>query len=220
MRSARWPIAGIVATAVALTALPLGLGTAANAAGTKTWHVLSADKVEGSRITLDIAQSVDPAISSTSYGKGGEANIEKCELVRTERITVARHTRWDTSGARKGITLIMQFNNVTAAQDIFKRAKNKYLPCTAETFGYEYPARVDVKSAFLKKKKELRLAWAIYEDATKTSTLKANGLTIKRAGAALIITRSTTQSLSTINQITNSKLTARQFARYKAVAFF
>jgi len=216
VRSKR-PIVGVIVTALVMGAATLG--AAPVNAGTKTWHQLKAADVERTRITLDIAKSIDPAIDSILYGKGGEANFEHCTFNRTEQVSVARHTRWD-AGARKGITLIMQFNNLADAQAIFQRAKNNYLPCTPATFGYKYPARVDVKGSYLKTKKVLRLQWAIYDDASKAVTLKANGLAIKRQGMALIITRSTTQNLATINQPVNTKLTLRQGLRYKAAAFF
>ena len=216
MRSVRGTITATVATALVLGAVPL-MVSPATAAG-KSWHILRADKIEDTRITYDIAHAVDGAITSIAYSKGGEANFEHCGFNRTEHISVARNTRWD-AGARHGITLIMQFGNVAAAQGVFKRAKNHYLSCTAASFGYDFPDRVKVKGSYIKKKKELRLQWAIYEDATQTSTLKANGLAIKRQGAALIITRSTTQSYSTLKQATNSKLTGRQGARYKAAAY-
>ena len=217
MTSFRSSIVATLATALAVVAAPMTVAPAA--AGTATWHILRADKVEETRITLEIAQSVDPSITAITYGTGGEANIEQCGFDRIEQISVARHTKWD-AGDRKGVTLIMQFNSVTDAQAAFQRAKSAYLSCTPETFGYRYPARVDVSAAYLTKKKELRLQWAIYSDSTKTTTLKANGLAIKRQGAALIITRSTTQDLSTINGAVNGQLTARQGARYKAAAYF
>ncbi len=204
-------------TALAVVAAPLTVSPAA--AGTPTWHVLHAAQVEATRITLENAQAIDPSISAITYGTGGEANFEQCGLQRTEPISVARNTKWD-AGDRHGVTLIMQFTTITDAQTIFTRAKSKYVSCTPDTFGYRYPARVDVKGSYLKKKHELRLQWAIYSDATKTTTLKANGLAIRRQGAALIITRSTTQNLTTINQPVNSLLTAKQGERYKAAAYF
>ncbi|MEO8329406.1 MAG: hypothetical protein ABI586_05315 [Candidatus Nanopelagicales bacterium] len=216
MRSVRGKFVVAMASTLMLSALPLVVSPAS--AGTKTWHILHADKVENSRITYDIAHAVDSAIASIAYSKGGEANFEHCGFTRTEHISVARNTRWE-AGARHGITLIMQFRRVAAAKGVFQRAKNHYLACTRGNFGYKYPTRVSVKGAYIKKQKQLRLQWAIYDDATHTSTLKANGIALKREGAALIITRSTTQNLSTITQSTNSKLTARQGARYKAVAF-
>jgi hypothetical protein len=213
----RRSIVATLVTALAVVAAPMTLSPAA--AGTPTWHKLHAAKVEAARITLGDAQAIDPSISAITYGTGGEANFEQCGFTRTEQISVARHTNWD-AGPRKGTTLIMQFNTITDAQAVIARAKSMYVPCTPATFGYRYPARVDVKGVYLKTRKELRLQWAIYSDATHTTTLKANGLTIKRQGMALIITRSTTQNLSTINQLVNSQLTAKQGALYKAAAFF
>ena len=215
MRSAR-PIVGAVVVAIAVAAT--GLALPAQAVD-KTWHKLRADEIERSRITLDIAKSVDNAIDTINPGKGGEANIEKCGVERTQGISVARNTRWD-AGNRNGIVLIMQMKNQRGAKRLFNITKNKYLACTPENFGYDFPPRVKVNGRFIEKKKEIRLQWAIYEDATQTSTLKANGLTIRRMGLALIITRSTTQDLSTIKQSVNSQLTAKQSIRYKAAAFF
>ena len=114
----------------------------------------------------------------------------------------------------------MQMKNKRGAKRLFNITKNRYLACTPANFGYDFPPRVKVNGRFIEKKKEIRLQWAIYEDATQTSTLKANGLTIRRMGLALIITRSTTQDLSTIKQSVNSQLTAKQSIRYKAAAFF
>jgi len=215
VRSAR-PIVGAVVVAIAVAATALG---APAQAGDKTWHKLRADEIERSRITLDIAKGVDNAIDSINYGKGGEANIEKCGVNRTQGISVARNTRWD-AGARKGIVLVMQMKNQRGAKRLFNMTKNRYIACEPETFGYDFPPRVDVNGRFIAKKGEIRLQWAIYEDSTQTSTLKANGLTIRRMGLALIITRSTTQDISTIKQSTNSALTAKQSIRYKAAAFF
>ncbi|HVQ17926.1 MAG TPA: hypothetical protein VMT27_02680 [Actinomycetes bacterium] len=203
------------ATAAALGAATLGVGSAG--AATETWHVLTASQVESTRITLTMAQQIDSTISAIVYGKGGQANFEKCGLVRTERISVARNTRW-TAPDREGITLIMQLSSVTDSQALFARARTAYLACTPATFGYKYPARVDVTGSWLTKKKELRLRWTIYSDATKTTTKKADGLTIRRQGAALIITRSESPSAATVNQGVNSLLTTKQAARYRAVA--
>jgi len=215
--SVRRSIVATLVTALAVAATPIIVSPAA--AGTATWHVLRAAKVEATRITLENAQAIDPSISAITYATGGEANTEQCGFVRTELTSVARHTKW-VAGSRTGVTLIMQFRNLTDAQTVFQRAKSIYVPCTPQTFGYRYPARVDVTGSYLRKRHELRLQWAIYSNATKTTTLKANGLAIRRQGAALIITRSTTQSLSTINQPINSLLTTKQGERYKAAAYF
>jgi hypothetical protein len=215
--SVRGSIVATLVTVLAVAAAPMTVSPAA--AGTPTWHILRAGKVEAARLTLENAQAIDPSISAIVYGTGGEANTEQCGFSRTEQISVARHTKWD-AGSRTGITLIMQFKTVEAAQTVFARAKSLYVPCTPQTFGYRYPARVDVTGSYARKKHELRLQWAIYSDATKTTTLKANGLAIKRQGAALIITLSTTQSLSTINQPINSKLTGKQGELYRTAAYF
>jgi hypothetical protein len=215
--SVRRSIVATLVTALAIGAAPMTVPPAA--AGTATWHALRAAKVEAARITLENAQAIDPTISAIIYGTGGEANTEQCGFNRTEQISVARHTKWD-AGSRTGVTLIMQFQSIVDAQTVFTRMKNLYVPCTNQTFGYRYPARVDVTGKYLTKRHELRLQWAIYSDATKTTTLKANGLAIKRQGAALLITRSTTKDLATINQPINSQLTAKQSERYKAAAYF
>ena len=215
MRSAR-PIVGAVVIAIAVAATALGVPAQA---ADKTWHKLRADEIERSRITLDIAKSVDNAIDTINPGKGGEANIEKCGVNRSQGISVARNTRWD-AGNRHGIVLIMQMKNIRGAKRLFNITKNKYVACTPDTFGYDFPPRVKVNGRYVAKKNEVRLQWAIYEDSTQTSTLKANGITLRRMGLALIITRSTTQDITTIKQATNSKLTAKQAIRYKAAAFF
>ena len=201
----------------AATALTVGLLTVPAAAGGKSWHVLDAAGVKQTRITLNVAQSIDPRISTLRRGTGGEGNIEKCGVVRTQRISQSRHTRW-SAAKRKGITLVMQMKRVRGAKSLFRQAREKLTGCSAIDF--PSPSRTRATGTYAKDKKELRLKWAIYTDSTRTVTKTANGLAIRRAGAAIIITRSTTNNLKTIKQKTNSKLTSRQVNRYKRAAFF
>jgi hypothetical protein len=114
----------------------------------------------------------------------------------------------------------LQFRDIVDGGSAFTRLKQAYVNCTSETFGGTPPAnRVTVKGSFLKKKKQLRLTWAIYTSSAKTETLRAEGLAVKRAGGALIITRSITKDITTLRTDVNQALTARQFAKYKAAAF-
>lgn len=214
MKSVRWSAVAAAAAGLLLGVLPAGPA----GAGTSTWHVLSASAVDQTRLTQAQITAIDPNITTVTYGTGGEANFEKCGLQRTEKLSLARNTQWE-AGARTGIILIMQFTNVTDAQSIFDRARTAYVNCTPATFDND-PNIVSVKGSYVSTKKELRLQWAVYADAAKTITKKANGITIRRAGASLIITRSSTQDLATIKQPINSKLTGKQYASYRSAAFF
>jgi hypothetical protein len=192
---------------------------AATAATTKTWHIVGADVVEQARLTEAAITGVDSTISTVEYRKGGEGNIEVCGFLRTERISASRQARWTAPG-RTGSTLILQFRDIVDGGNAFTRLKQAYVNCTPESFGGTAPAnRVTVKGSFLRKKKQLRLGWAIYTSSAKTETLRAEGLAVKRAGGALIITRSITKDITTLNHAVNQQLTARQFGKYKAVAF-
>ena len=210
-----------------LTTVGVLLSTAALAAsltpgavaGTKTWHILPGDKVEQARLTESVIKNIDGSITTVEYRKGGEGNIEVCGFQRTERISVSRQARW-TAGDRKGSTVILQFRNVADGGSAFTRLKQAYLGCTAESFGYKHPDRVTVKASFLKKKKQVRLLWAIYTSAAKTEMQRAEGLAIKRAGGSLIITRSVTKDFTTLKPTVNQALTARQFGKYKAAAYY
>ncbi len=210
------PLRAVLALSAA-SALAIGLLTVPAAAGSKSWHILDAAGVKKTRITLKVAQAVDPQISTLQKGTGGEGNIEKCGVVRTQGISQSRHTRWK-AGRRSGITLAMQLKRVRGAKVLFRQAKQKFIGCSAADF--PSPSRTKAKGVFNKDKKELQLKWAIYTDTTRTVTKTANGLAIRRAGAAIIITRSTTHNLKTVKQLTNSKLTNRQTSRYRNAAFF
>lgn len=207
---------GVLLSTAALTA---SLTPGAVAGTAKTWHILPVDKVEQARLTEDVIKSIDGSITTVEYRKGGEGNIEVCGFQRTEQISVSRQARW-TAGERKGSTLILQFRNVVDGGSAFTRLKQAYLGCTADTFGYKHPDRVTVKPTFLKKKKQVRLLWAIYTSAAKTEVQRAEGLAIKRAGGALIITRSITKDFTALKPTVNQALTARQFGKYKAAAYF
>ncbi len=208
--------AGVLLSTVAVAAT---LAPAASAVTTKTWHIVGADVVENARLTDTVIKGVDSSITTVEYRKGGEGNIEVCGFQRTEHISASRQARWTTPD-RTGSTLILQFRDIVDGGNAFTRLKQAYVNCTADTFGGTAPAnRVTVKGSYSKKKKQLKLGWAIYTSAAKTETLRAEGLAVKRAGGALIITRSITKDITTLNPAVNQRLTARQFAKYKAVAF-
>lgn len=203
---------------IAAAALTASLAPASTAATNKTWHILGIDAVEQARLTEEAIKNIDNAITTVEFRKGGEGNIEICGFERTEKISVSRQARWD-AGARKGSTLILQFRQIVDGGNAFTRLKQAYLNCTPDTFGYKHPDRVTVKAAFLKKSKQLRMQWAIYTSAAKTETQRAEGLAIKRAGGALIITRSITKDITKLRPDINKTLTGRQFAKYKAAAY-
>jgi len=208
--------AGVLLSTVAVVA---AVAPAATAVTTKTWHIVGADVVENARLTESVIKGVDSSITTVEYRKGGEGNIEVCGFQRTEHISASRQARWTTPD-RIGSTLILQFRDIVDGGNAFTRLKQAYVNCTADTFGGTAPAnRVTVKGSYSKKKKQLKLGWAIYTSSAKTTTLRAEGLAVRRAGGALIITRSITKDITTLRPDVNRALTARQFAKYKAVAF-
>ncbi|MCZ3385525.1 MAG: hypothetical protein LH630_00805 [Actinomycetia bacterium] len=219
MARIRWralPTAGVL---LATGALVASLAPLATAGTTTTWHIVAADVVESARLAEDVIKGIDSTITTVEYRKGGEGNIEVCGFERTERISSSRQARWTASG-RVGSTLILQFQAVVDGTNAFARLKQAYLNCTADSFGGTAPAdRVTVKGTFSKRKKQLKLTWALYTSSAKTETVRAEGLAIKRAGGALIITRSITKDITTLNGAVNQQLTARQFAKYKAAAY-
>jgi|tagenome__1003787_1003787.scaffolds.fasta_scaffold20974011_4 hypothetical protein len=193
----------------------------ASVAGTQVWHILGVTPVENARLTQDVIQGVDPSIQTVEYRKGGEGNIQICGFQRTEHISVSRQERWTTSGTRIGSTLILQFGHVVDGGSAFKRLQQFYSACTPAMF--TKPDRTSVTYSYNKKKKQIRMVWALYTTNTKTNVQRAEGLAIKRAGGALIITRSIikdTTDTSGLRTDINSILTARQFAKYKAAAYF
>ena len=206
-----------LAAAIVLAFAPAASGqTHARAA---EWHVLEATDVEAARLTEDVVMSTDPNVTSTSLRKGGQGNIEICGFDRTEPISVSRQIRWD-AGERWGATTILQLQSFAAGGTAFARMKKAYVACTPAKFGGTAdPANVTVKGSYAKKKKTLRIDWALYSDAAHTNTLRAEGLSVKRAGAALIITRSITKDATVLRDDISLSLTTRQFAKYKAAAY-
>jgi hypothetical protein len=191
--------------------------TPAQAAG--SWHIVSATDVENARLTASAVQDLDGSINFVEYRKGGEGNIEVCGFDRTEHISASRQTRW-ASPSRSGSTLILQFRQLVEGGTAFSRMRQTYAACTPDQFAK--PDKTTVKYSYLKKKKQIRLVWALYTTTTKTEVQRAEGLAIKRAGGALIITRSIVKDVPDTTPLktdVNSQLTARQFAKYKAVAF-
>lgn len=208
--------AGVLLSTVAVAA---SMAPAVTAATTKTWHIVGSDVVENARLTEEAIKGVDSSITTVEYRQGGEGNIEVCGFQRTEHISASRQARW-TAPDRTGSTLILQFRDVVDGGNAFKRLKQAYVNCTADTFGGTAPAnRVTVNGSYSKKKKQLKLRWAIYTSSAKTETLRAEGLAVKRAGGALIITRSITKDITTLNLPVNKQLTEGQFGKYKAAAF-
>ncbi len=211
---ARWlTTAGVLLSTAALTA-PM---TPAYAAG--TWHILAADAVENARLTADAITNVDGSINTVEFRKGGEGNIEICGFQRTEQISASRQVRWGAPD-RTGSTLILQFRNVVDGGSAFSRLRQAYAACTPAQFAK--PLRTTVKYSYLLKKKQIRMVWALYTTNAKTQVQRAEGLSIKRAGGALIITRSIVKDVpDTTNLKTNINLalTAKQFGKYKAAAF-
>jgi hypothetical protein len=205
--------AGAVLGAVVLAA-PL---TPAQAAG--TWHIVSSTDVENARLSAAAIQAIDGSINSVEDRKGGEGNIEICGFQRTERISASRQVRW-ASPSRTGSTLILQFRNVVDGGTAFSRLRQTYSACTPNQFAR--PDRITVRYSYLKKPKQIRMVWALYTSAAKTEIQRAEGLAIKRAGGALIITRSIVKDVpdtTGLKTSVNQKLTARQFSKYKATAF-
>ena len=149
------------------------------------------------------------------FRKGGEGNVEVCGFERTEKISVSRQSRWDT-GDRQGTTTIMQFRAITDGGTAFSRLKQAYLGCSSADM--KFPDKTDVRSRFLKKKKQMRLVWTLYTSPAKITVQRAEGLAVKRAGGAMIVTRSITKGKSDVRPGINTKLTARQYTKYKAAA--
>ena len=206
-------VAGVLLTTAALTA-PL---LPAHAAG--SWHIIGTDQVENARLTEAQIKGVDGSINTVEYRKGGEGNIELCGFQRTERISASRQARWATP-ARTGSTLILQFRNVNDGGTAFSRLRQAYAACTPQQFAK--PDKTTVRYSYLKRKKQVRLIWALYTTPAKTLIQRAEGLAIKRAGGALIITRSIVKDVVSTDPLktsTNQALTARQFSKYRAAAF-
>lgn len=190
-------------------------------AGTKTWHILPVDKVEQARLTEDVIKNIDGSITTVVYRQGGVGNIEICGFDRTEQISASRQARWTTASTRTGSTLIMQFRNVVDGGSAFTRLKQTYQSCTSDDF--QKPDRTTVNYSFLKKKKQIRMVWALYTTAEKTAIQRAEGLSIKRAGGALIVTRTIVKDVAGTAALKMKKsvaLTTRQFGKYKVAAFY
>lgn len=209
----------LTATGVLLSTAALTASLApAHAAG--SWHIVPIDVVENARLTEAVIKSIDGSINTVEYRKGGEGNIEVCGFDRTERISVSRQARWNAPG-RVGSTVILQFRNLVDGGSAFSRMRQAYAACTPQEFAK--PDKTTVKYTYLKKKKQVRLVWALYTTPEKTEIQRAEGLAIKRAGGALIITRSIVKDVTTTTPLkttTNLQLTARQFSKYKTAAFF
>ena len=184
-----------------------------------SWHILDATGVENARLTAAAIQAVDSSIDTVEFRKGGEGNIEVCGFQRTEHISVSRQARW-SSPSRTGSTLILQLANITDGGSAFSRLRQSYAACTPDQF--TKPDRTTVNYRYLKKKKQIRLVWALYATSSKTAVQRAEGLAIKRAGGALIITRSIVKDVpdtSPLKTAVNQKLTAKQFSKYKTAAY-
>jgi hypothetical protein len=208
---------GVLLSTAALTASL----TPGAVAGTKTWHILPVDKVEQARLTEAVIKNIDASITTVEFRKGGVGNIEICGFDRTEPISASRQARWTTAGTRGGTTLIMQFKKVADGGAAFTRLKQTYQSCTSADF--QKPERTTVRYSFLKKKKQIRMVWALYTTAEKTEIQRAEGLSIKRAGGALIVTRTIVKDVADTTPLKMDKsvaLTARQFGKYKAAAYF
>lgn len=205
--------AGIYAL-VAAVALTASLIPGAAAAG-KKWHIISPDQVAKARLSKTAVKTIDPTIKTVVLRKGGEGNVEVCGFQRTEKISVSRQSRWDT-GDRQGTTTIMQFRAVVDGGAAFSRLKQAYLGCTPADF--DRPDRTDVKARFLEKKRQMRLVWTLWTSAAKTTVQRAEGLAVTRAGGALIITRSITKDRSDVRPGINTKLTDRQYEKYRTAA--
>jgi len=207
-------VTGVLLSTAALTASL----TPAHAAG--SWHIVPADVVENARLTESAIKNVDGSINTVEYRKGGEGNIEVCGFDRTERISVSRQARWNAPG-RVGSTVILQFKQLVDGGSAFSRMRQAYAACTPQDFAK--PDRMTVRYTFVRKKKQIKLVWALHTTNEKTLIQRAEGLAIKRAGGALIITRSIVRDVVTTTPLkigTNLTLTAKQFTKYKNAAFF
>jgi len=205
---------GVLLTSAALTA------SLAPAQAAGSWHIVGTDVVENARLTETAIKAVDGSIDTVEYRKGGEGNIEVCGFDRTERISVSRQARWAATG-RTGSTLILQFKNLVDGGTAFSRLRQTYAACTPQQFAK--PDRITVRYTYLKKKKQIRLVWALYTTDQKDLIQRAEGLAIKRAGGALIITRSIIKDktdTTSLKTATNLQLTGKQFTKYKSAAFF
>jgi hypothetical protein len=209
--------AGVVVATAALTATLAPPSTA----GSGSWHILSPERVEDARLTETAFKEIDASITTVEFRKGGQGNIEVCGYDRTERISASRQSRWDTTTSRTGRTLILQYKKVRQGKSAFNRLKQTYADCTSDNFAK--PERVTVNYQFLKKKKQARLVWALYKTDAKTDIQRAESLLVKRAGGALIITRAIVRDVTTTGPLKtklNAKMTARQFKKYKGIAYF
>ena len=59
---------------------------------------------------------------------------------------------------------------------------------------------------------------AIYTSAEQTEVKRAEALAVRRAGGALIVTRSINRESTVVRPKINGKLTARQFEKYARAA--
>jgi hypothetical protein len=205
------------AAILTLTALVATLAPTAAVAAKKTWHILPAASVAEARLAKKVIKRIDPTITRVVYRNGGEGNVEVCGYVRTEKISASRKAQW-RAGDRKGRTLIMQYQRVVAGKKAFKRLKRTYLNCDATSFGYKFPDRVTVSSRYVKKQRQMRLRWAIYTSAEMTEVKRAEALAVRRAGGALIVTRSINRESTVVKPKINGKLTARQYEKYEKAA--
>jgi hypothetical protein len=218
VRTRTFTTVGVLLSTAALTA---SLTPGAVAGTSKTWHILPVDKVEQARLTEDVIKNIDGSITTVTYRQGGVGNIEICGFDRTEQISASRQARWTTASTRSGSTLIMQFRNIVDGGSAFTRLKQTYQSCTSDDF--QRPERTTVNYSFLKKKKQIRMVWALYTTAEKTEIQRAEGLSIKRAGGALIVTRTIVKDVAGTASLKMKKsvaLTARQFGKYKTAAYY
>lgn len=218
---ARAKVCSLTAAAVLVSSVALvaSVAPATSAAAPGTWRVIGADAVGGARLTERAIKGIDPSIEAVQYRKGGEGNVEVCGFLRTERISSSRQARWSAAG-RTGSTVIVQFREVGEGKSAFNRLKQAYLNCTPDSFGGTTPAdRITVNGTYSETTKQMKLVWAIYTSSSQTETLRAEGLAVRRAGGALIITRSITKDVTALRPKVSKELTSRQFDKYKAAAF-
>jgi hypothetical protein len=194
----------------------LPIGTAS--ARAKVWHVLDFIPLEGTLLADTTLMTIDPSIQSAVERKGGQGNIEVCGFDRTEGISTSRQMRWD-AGDRWGSVVVMQLKTIDDGAAAFSRLKKAYVGCTPAKFGSDDASRVTVKGNYSKKKKYVHLVWTWYKDSTQSDALRAEDLNIKRAGAALIITRSIAHDPTALRASIGTSMTAKQFVKYKAAAF-